>query len=68
MENQAPRPKILQHKHCQVCGKAIKAKEQMCSDRCKKEWEATVKRKRWWLMAYGLSAGMLVIVLVLAWR
>ena len=68
MENQSLILKIPQHRHCQVCGKAIKAKEEMCSERCKKDWENTVKRKRFWLMAYGLSAAVLVLVLVMAWR
>jgi len=66
MENQAPKLKILQHRHCQVCGKAIKAKEEMCSERCKKEWESTVKRKRLWLMAYGLMAAFVIVLLIFA--
>jgi predicted nucleic acid-binding Zn ribbon protein len=68
MENQAPKVRLLQHRHCQVCGRAIKVKEEMCSDKCKKEWDATVRRKRMWLMAYGLSAAILVLIMVFAWR
>jgi predicted nucleic acid-binding Zn ribbon protein len=68
MENPKITIKIPQHRHCQVCGKAIKAKDEMCSDRCKKDWDKTVKRKRFWLMAYGLSAAMLVLILAMAWR
>jgi predicted nucleic acid-binding Zn ribbon protein len=68
MENQRPAMKILQHRHCQVCGKAIKAKEEMCSDRCKKDWESTVKRKRFQLMAFLLFGSVLVIISIYAWR
>jgi predicted nucleic acid-binding Zn ribbon protein len=59
---------IPQHKHCQVCGKAIRQKETMCSDECKAEWDRTVKKKQWWLVAYIGAAMVMVLVIVLSMR
>jgi predicted nucleic acid-binding Zn ribbon protein len=57
---------IPQHKHCQVCGKAIRSKEIMCSDECKAEWDRTVKKKQWWLVAYVGAAMVMVVVIILS--
>jgi len=67
MENQRPTVKLPQHHHCQVCGKAIRSKEEMCSEKCKKEWEDTVKRKRFQLLAWGLVMVVLVLISVMTW-
>ena len=32
--------KILQHKHCQICGRAVPVSEDFCSDECKEKMEA----------------------------
>jgi len=57
---------IPQHKHCQVCGKAIRSKQAMCSDECKADWEKTVKRKQIWLIAYVAAAMVMVVVIMLS--
>jgi predicted nucleic acid-binding Zn ribbon protein len=57
---------IPQHKHCQVCGKAIRSKETMCSAECKADWDKTVKRKQWWLVAYVGAAMVMVVVILLS--
>ena len=57
---------IPQHKHCQVCGKAIRSKETMCSDECKADWDKTVKRKQLWLVAYVAAAMVMVVVIMLS--
>ena len=57
---------IPQHKHCQVCGKAIRSKETMCSDECKAEWDKTISKKKLWLVAYIAAAVVMVVVLMLS--
>ncbi len=59
---------IPQHKHCQVCGRAIKSKETMCSAECKAEWDKTVKRKQLWMVAYIGAAMVMVVVILLTLR
>jgi predicted nucleic acid-binding Zn ribbon protein len=54
---------IPQHKHCQVCGKAIRSKETVCSGECKANLDKTVKRKQLWLVAY-IGAAMVMVVVV----
>jgi predicted nucleic acid-binding Zn ribbon protein len=54
-----------QHKHCTNCGKAIPPKEEMCSDKCKAEWDRTVKRKRYTMYAYIGFTGVIVLLLIL---
>jgi len=57
---------IPQHKHCQVCGKAIRSKETMCSDGCKAEWDKTISKKKLWLVAYIAAAMVMVVVIMLS--
>ena len=54
---------IPQHKHCQVCGKAIRSKEEMCSDECKAQWDSTLKKKRYTMWAW-MGFGAVIIVLL----
>ena len=68
MDNQRITVKIPQHRHCQVCGKAIKERDEMCSDACKKEWDKTIKRKKLWLWAYGAVAVVVAMMAMLAFR
>ena len=55
--------KLLQHRHCQVCSKAIPMSEEYCSEECKTEFEAMVKkRKSYVYIIYALMIFMLVIL------
>jgi len=54
--------KILQHKHCSICGKAVPVDETFCSDECKEKWAAMVKKRK--TMMY-IMYGMIVVFIVL---
>ncbi len=54
--------KILQHKHCNICGKAIPVDETFCSDECKEKWNAMVKKRK--MMMY-IMYGMILVFIVL---
>lgn len=55
--------KLLQHRHCQVCSKAIPMSEEFCSEECKVEFEAMVKkRKNYIYLIYGT---MILIIAVM---
>jgi len=58
--------KLPQHKHCQVCGRAIKSKLTMCSDECKADWDRTVKKKQYTLYAYFGFALIIVVFIMLS--
>ena len=53
---------IAPHAHCQICGKAIPPSEQLCSEECKKKYEALMKRRK--LTVYAMYA-LIGIILVL---
>lgn len=54
--------KILQHKHCRICGKAIPVDETFCSDECREKWNAMVKKRK--MMMY-IMYGMIFIFIFL---
>jgi predicted nucleic acid-binding Zn ribbon protein len=56
--------KLLQHKHCSVCGKAIQLEDEFCSDECKNKYEQYMKkRKQMNLVMYAMIA-LLAVVLI----
>ena len=56
--------KLLQHKHCQICGRAVPLGEDYCGDECKKKMEDVVKRKRFWMyIFYALMAAFIVLLM-----
>ena len=56
---------IVQHGHCQVCGRVVKYGEATCSDKCKGDVEKTRRtRRRTMIMMYALMA-ILFLVLIL---
>lgn len=58
--------RIPQHRHCHTCGKAFTGKDVFCNDACKGQSEQDVKsKKRQLMMLWGLSAVVLVVVLLL---
>jgi predicted nucleic acid-binding Zn ribbon protein len=55
--------KLLQHRHCQVCSKAIPMSEEFCSEECKTEFEAMVKKRKNYI--YIIYATMILIIAVM---
>jgi len=49
-----------------MCGKAVPIEETLCSDKCKGEYDAFVKkRKRYLYLMYGSLAVLLVLLLAM---
>ena len=55
--------KLLQHRHCQVCSKAIPYNEEYCSSECKTEFEALVKKRKGYI--YIIYGTMILIIVVM---
>ncbi len=55
--------KLLQHRHCQVCSKAIPITEEFCSEECKTEFEAMIKKRKSYI--YIIYATMILIIVVM---
>ena len=54
--------RIVQHKHCPECGKAMSATKEFCSDECKQSREVKQReRKRTLYTFYALIALMIVL-------
>ncbi len=61
--------KLLQHKHCITCGKAIPLKEEFCSEECKTSHTLVMGRKRRQLLFLWVGAvAILIIAVVLSMR
>jgi predicted nucleic acid-binding Zn ribbon protein len=54
--------KIGQHKHCQICGKAILLTAELCSDECKKQFDTIMRRRKMYMY---LIYGMLILFIIL---
>lgn len=55
--------KLVQHKHCPICSKAMSVGKETCSDECADEWERKQKSRRNTLLwFYG---GMLILIILL---
>ncbi len=57
-------PKVPNHAHCRVCGKAIPASDDFCSTECRQSSEEDRKKRRRMLyLLYGaFGVSMLVIL------
>jgi len=58
--------KLLQHRHCRFCERAINLKDEFCSEACRTQHQAFVRKKRnqlYILMAVAMGL-MLVTLLV----
>ena len=56
---------IPQHAHCHMCGKSIPFGETLCSEECKKKFQALLKRRKIILyLMYGMLAALIVIIIV----
>lgn len=56
--------KILNHKHCQVCGDAIPADERFCTDECREKYEAMIKKKRIWMYVFYALMAVFIFMLL----
>ncbi|MCD6512229.1 MAG: DUF2116 family Zn-ribbon domain-containing protein [Thermoplasmata archaeon] len=54
---------IPQHSHCIICGKAIPYGEKFCSEKCKKEYENMVKKRKIYIYLMYLALAILVIMM-----
>ncbi|HEQ78707.1 MAG TPA: DUF2116 family Zn-ribbon domain-containing protein [Euryarchaeota archaeon] len=60
---------IIQHIHCRMCGKAAPPDNEYCSDKCKDEHKAFLKKKRTqYIILFGFAFGMMLLSLILFWR
>lgn len=58
--------RLLQHKHCRNCGRAVSLDDDYCNDRCKDEHHSMLKKKRNQLYLMMLLAlGLMVVTLLL---
>ncbi|RLF46526.1 MAG: DUF2116 family Zn-ribbon domain-containing protein [Thermoplasmata archaeon] len=53
---------IPQHSHCQICGKAIKYGEVVCSEKCKKEYEQFIRKRK--MYVYIMYAALLFLIIM----
>ena len=54
---------IPQHSHCQICGKAVKFGETVCSEKCQKDYEQYAKKRKMYVyIMYGALAILLIMV------
>lgn len=60
--------RLVQHKHCKMCGVAIQPDEMVCSDACKARWEAQQRSRKqtMWLMYASIAVLFIVLVLTLS--
>jgi predicted nucleic acid-binding Zn ribbon protein len=62
--------KLVQHRHCQSCLKAVPIGEEYCSDQCKDDWNDLVKANKKknlmaivWMVVVVIFAMMLMAIL-----
>lgn len=55
---------IPQHQHCMICGKAIPADEEVCSESCDEELDSTRRKRRiMQYILYGAVAATTLLIL-----
>jgi predicted nucleic acid-binding Zn ribbon protein len=55
--------RLVQHKHCPVCGKAMSVDKETCSDECAVQRETQLKEKKRTLYLFYFSIIILAIVM-----
>ena len=55
--------KLVQHKHCPICGKAMSAERDTCSDECDIKRKTQMQEKKRTLYLFYFSILVLVIVM-----
>jgi len=56
--------KIPQHMHCQICGKAVASAETLCSDECKTQYQALVKKRKTYMYIMYAAIFLMIALLV----
>ena len=57
--------KLLQHKHCRQCSKAILLDQVFCDDDCRSQHQSMMKKKRnQLLMLMAFAVGMMLLTMV----
>jgi predicted nucleic acid-binding Zn ribbon protein len=58
--------KLIQHKHCVICGKAqLMEDPEYCSDDCKKVLDDNAKRKKmWWIYIFIAMIALVLFFVV----
>ncbi|HDN50605.1 MAG: DUF2116 family Zn-ribbon domain-containing protein [Thermoplasmata archaeon] len=56
---------IPQHGHCQMCGKAIKYGETVCSDKCQEEYEKYLKKRKMYIYIMYIALAFLLVMMFL---
>ncbi len=60
--------RLVQHKHCRECGRAIPAKDIFCSKDCEDDHRRRLKKKKnQLLLLYVSSFVILIIILLMSW-
>jgi predicted nucleic acid-binding Zn ribbon protein len=57
--------KLLQHKHCVNCGKAVQVRSEYCDEDCKEQHVTMLKKKRRQLLTLYIGSIVVVVILVL---
>lgn len=61
--------KIIDHRHCKICGKAIPPNQEVCSERCRKIYEGMQRREKrtrnLMLIIYAVMFGVIFLLLAL---
>ncbi|MCK5548434.1 MAG: DUF2116 family Zn-ribbon domain-containing protein [Thermoplasmata archaeon] len=57
--------KLLQHKHCTYCGRAVKPDDEFCSSKCKGSHKEMMRKKRRQLLTLYIGSIVVVVILVL---
>lgn len=56
--------RIPQHRHCQMCHKAIPLEETMCSEACRLQWQGMMRKKRNQLIFIWVMAAIVLLIAV----
>lgn len=56
---------IPQHGHCQVCGKAVKFGEAICSEKCQKDYAGFAKKRKMYVYIMYIALAFLLIMVFL---
>jgi len=56
--------RIPQHKHCTNCGKAVPVDESYCSDNCKEQWDAVMKKRVLYYRLFFVPIGILLFLMI----
>jgi len=67
-QRKAVKLRLVDHRHCKVCGKAIPPNREFCSDECREKyegWQARERRaKRMIYIFYALIIGSMLVFLL----